>query len=563
VSGGARVFLAIAPLGVLFGCSTPRASAPAAERPETPAERPLAAASESDGRYSNPILPGFYPDPSICRVGADYYLVTSSFEYFPGIPIFHSRDLVSWRQLGHVLTRPSQLALEGVDSSQGIFAPTIREHAGTFYVVSTNVSAGGSFLVTARDPAGPWSDPIWVKEPEFTMDPSLLFSRDGRALYVRHSGGEHGGAYQAELDPVTGRLLGEPRLLWRGTGGVWPEGPHLYEIGDRFFLMLAEGGTSTNHRVTIARASSPFGPFEPNPHNPVLTHADRPREPIQATGHADLVQTEAGEWWMVLLGIRRWDGQHHHLGRETFLAPVRWTDAGWPELDAPLSLEMTSRRLPPRHPWPTPEPRDDFDGATLAFDWNFVRNPRPGSWSLTERPGHLRLSGSNISLDDAGSPAFVGRRQRHFRVRVRAALDFAPTGSEQRAGLTLRANERNHHDLVLTGPPGARRVELWTRVAGAGSRAAARDVPDGPVELAIEAFADRYELSLVRGGQLEPLGTAPTAALSTEAAGGFTGVYVGMFASTATGSTMPPADFDWFEYEPLADAPAAATDARP
>ena len=291
MSARARRACAWLGLAALLGCiggTAPLASPPA----------PAASV-----RYENPILPGFYPDPSICRVGADYYLVTSSFEYFPGIPISHSRDLVHWRQLGHVLARPSQLSLAGIASSQGIFAPTIREHDGTFYVVSTNVSGGGSFLVTARDPAGPWSDPIWIHEAEFTMDPSLSFTPDGRALYLRHGGGEHGGAYQAELDLATGRLLGEPQLLWRGTGGIWPEGPHLYAIDGRQYLLLAEGGTSTGHRVTIARSQSPYGPFEPDPDNPVLTHADRPEEPIQATGHADLVQTEAGDWWMVLLGI--------------------------------------------------------------------------------------------------------------------------------------------------------------------------------------------------------------------------------------------------------------------
>jgi len=549
VTSRARVLLApCSAVAALLGCLG--GAAPPAAAPDV-----VSAHAGGPGHYSNPIVPGFYPDPSICRVGGDYYLVTSSFEYFPGIPIFHSRDLVSWRQLGHVLTRPSQLALDGVESSQGIFAPTIREHAGTFYVVSTNVSAGGSFLVTARDPAGPWSEPIWIREAEFTMDPSLSFGRDGRVLYLRHSGGERGGAYQAELDPATGRLLGAPRLLWGGTGGVWPEGPHLYEVDGRYFLMLAEGGTSTNHRVTIARSASPFGPFEPNPDNPILTHADRPEEPIQATGHADLVQTEAGDWWMVLLGIRRWDGQHHHLGRETFLAPVRWTDAGWPALDGSISLAMTAERLPAPHPWPAPATRDDFSAATLGFDWNFVRNPRPGSWSLSERPGHLRLSGSQVSLDDVGSPAFVGRRQRHFRVRWRTALDFKPTSSAQRAGLALRANERNHYDLALSGAAGARQVELWTRVAGSTTRVAARAVGDGPVELAIEAFPDRYEMSIGVGEALERLGSAPTAALSTEAAGGFTGVYVGMFASTSAGAATPPADFDWLDDEPVGATP--------
>jgi xylan 1,4-beta-xylosidase len=502
--------------------------------------------------YDNPVLPGFHPDPSIVRVGNDYYLVTSSFEYFPGVPIFHSLDLIHWRQLGHVLTRDSQLQLQGVESSQGIFAPTIRHHDGTFYVVTTNVSAGGSFYVTATDPAGPWSDPVWLKEPVFTMDPSLTFGDDGRVYYTRHSGLEHGGAYQVELDLKTGQLKGEPSLIWSGTGGIWPEGPHLYSVNGLYYLMLAEGGTSTGHSVTIARSASAFGPFEAYAHNPILTHSNRPDEAIQATGHGDLVQAADGRWWMVLLGIRRWDGQHHHLGRETFLAPVAWNAEGWPVVNggAPLSLEMPRAGLPEPHPWPKAPPRDDFDTSSLAVDYNFVRNPRPGSWSLSERPGYLRLQGSRASLDAIGAPSFVGRRQEHFRASVRAALDFSPSESEQRAGLSVRANEANHYDLVLTGTGAERKVQLWTRSGAVSVLAGETRVAEGSVELSIEAFADRYEFFVNGPGQRLPLGRAPTAALSSEAAGGFTGVYFGLFATTSGGGEMPPADFDWFEYVP-------------
>ena len=526
------------------GCSARQAPATA---PAAAADPPAPAA---DAHFANPILPGFYPDPSVCRVGQDYYLVTSSFEYFPGVPIFHSQDLVHWRQLGHVLTRDSQLELQGADSSQGIFAPTIRHHDGTFYVVTTNVSKGGSFYVTATDPAGPWSEPVWLPEPVFTMDPSLTFTDDGHVYYTRHSGLERGGAYQAELDPKTGALRAEPQLLWRGTGHVWPEGPHLYAIDGRYYLMLAEGGTSTGHSITIARSASPFGPFEPYANNPILTHSTRPEQPIQATGHGDLVQTAEGNWWLVLLGIRRWDGAHHHLGRETYLAPVTWSADGWPVVNAgaPLSLEMPSAGLPPPRPWPAAATRDDFDAATLGLDWNFVRNPRPGSWSLSARPGHLRLSGSTASLDAVGSPAFVGRRQRHFRASVRAALQFSPTRPEQRAGLTVRANENNHYDLIVTGAARERRAQLWARVAATSTLVAEASVEPGPVELSIEAFPDRYEL-FVGPGQ-RALGSVPTAPLASEAAGGFTGVYFGMFATSSGEPPMPPADFDWFEYVP-------------
>ncbi|HEU4579252.1 MAG TPA: glycoside hydrolase family 43 protein [Polyangiaceae bacterium] len=505
--------------------------------------------------YRNPILPGFYPDPSLCRVGADYYLATSSFEYFPGVPIFHSRDLVHWRQLGHALTRPSQVPLDGAKSSGGIFAPTLREHRGVFYLITSNVSRGANFYVTARDPAGPWSDPVWLHQDTFGIDPSLLFDEDGRVYYTRHGDGERGAIYQAELSLADGQLRQPARAIWPGTGGIWPEGPHLYRIAGRYYLLISEGGTSTGHRLTTARSSSPFGPFEPCPDNPILTHSTRPEQPIQATGHGDLVQLPSGEWWIVFLGIRRWDGAHHHLGRETFLAPVRWNADGWPVINEgrPIGLEMSSHGLPAPHPWPQAATRDDFEQPELALCWNFLRNPAPGSWSSSERPGWLRLHGSEASLDDVSSPAFVGRRQQHLRCRARARLQFAPEHEGQRAGLTLRANEANHHDLVLTHAGRERRVQLWTRIAGNSTLIAERATPSSELVLELEAFPDRYELSFRDSGGHYPLGHAPTAPLSSESAGGFTGVYIGLFASNASSARMPPADFDWLDYEPAGE----------
>jgi xylan 1,4-beta-xylosidase len=504
--------------------------------------------------YENPILPGFYPDPSICRVGSDYYLVTSTFEYFPGVPVFHSRDLVHWRQIGHALTRPSQLPLTGAGSSKGIFAPTIRHHDGTFYMVTTNVSGGGSFYVTTRDPAGEWSEPHWLAEPDFGMDPSLLFAESGQVYYTRHGGLEHGGAYQAELDLQSGKLREPVRQIWAGTGGVWPEGPHLYEIDGRYYLLLSEGGTSTGHRLTIARSSDPFGPFEPYPHNPILTHSDRPEQLIQATGHGDLVQAPDGRWWIVFLGIRRWDGQHHHLGRETFLAPVTWNAEGWPVINggSPIALEMNAEGLPPAATWPEPNPRDDFDGPRLGLDWNFLRNPVDGSWSLERRPGFLSLQGTSASLDEIGSPAFVGRRQRHASSRAETRLEFTPSGAGERAGLTLRANETHHYDLFISAAASGRQVQLETRTAGKTAQVASVPIPPGAVTLAVQAYPDHYAFAVTdAAGAVHNLGTAPTAPLSSEVAGGFTGVYFGMFATTRGGSSMPLADFDWFEYRPL------------
>jgi xylan 1,4-beta-xylosidase len=503
------------------------------------------------GDYRNPILPGFYPDPSICRVGDDYYLVTSSFEYFPGVPIFHSKDLVHWRQIGHCLTRASQLPLANAKSSQGIFAPTLRYHDGTFYLVTTNISSGGNFYVTTTDPAGEWSEPAWLGEAKGWMDPSLFFDDDGKVYYTRHDGGERGGVVQSELDLASGKLASEPRLIWKGTGGVWPEGPHLYKIGSFYYLLISEGGTSYHHMLTVARAPAPFGPFEPYAGNPILTHRHHPELPIQATGHGDLVTDPHGHWWMVLLGIRPWDGRHHHLGRETFLAPVQWNEAAWPVVNegAPLAESMSTAGLPPSHPWEPLPPRDDFSSDRLSFVWNFVRNPSDADWSLSARRGWLRLLGTAVSLDDVASPAFVGRRQQHYRCRASALVDFEPKSEKEEAGLVVRADEKNHVEFVIAGGRGARRARLRTRLAGVSHTVAEAELPAGLVVLTVRAREEQYDFSWsTEGGASHALGSAPTLPLSSEAAGGFTGAYLGMYASAGDSTNMPPADFDWFEY---------------
>ena len=221
-------------------------------------------------KYTNPIIPGFYPDPSICRVGEDYYLVTSSFEYFPGVPIFHSRDLIHWRQIGHCLTTATQLPLAQAGSSKGIFAPTLRYHAGRFYMVTTNVSVGKHFYVSTDDPAGQWSEPIWIDQSG--IDSSLFFDDDGTVYFTWT---KLNGIYQAEIAIQTGELKHEPQLIWKGTGGRYPEAPHLYKINGSYYLMIAEGGTEYGHMETIARAESPWGSFQPCPHNPILTHRNQ------------------------------------------------------------------------------------------------------------------------------------------------------------------------------------------------------------------------------------------------------------------------------------------------
>jgi xylan 1,4-beta-xylosidase len=508
--------------------------------------------------FRNPILSGFYPDPSLCRVGRDFYLVTSSFEYFPGVPIFHSRDLVHWQQLGHVLARRSQLDLAGVASSGGIYAPTLRYHRGRFFLVTTHVGGGGNFLVTARRAEGPWSDPIWIDEGGF--DPSLFFDRD-RVYYARDAKGadfDHPVIEQAELDLGTGRLKGSMKVIWRGAGGVWPEGAHLYALHGRIYILAAEGGTAYGHCEVAARADSPSGPFQPCPHNPILSHRERRRHSIQATGHADLVTLEDGSAWAVFLGVRPRPGRHHHLGRETFLAPVRFSDDGWPIIGerGHVELELPAPELPPHLFAPLPA-RDDFDGVALDPVWVHVRNPPAGAVRLGERAGHLRLWGQPASLDDVGPVAFVGRRQQHFDMGCKTRLDFSPQQPGDEAGLSVRAREDFHLDVAVRLGEAGREVVAVRRTGGASRVLGSAPIPPGPVELRIRAENDHYQLLAGKGRASVLLGEVPARTLSAEAITRrgpmhFCGVVLGMYATGRGRTCGVPADFAWFEYRPSA-----------
>jgi xylan 1,4-beta-xylosidase len=525
---------------------------------------PTKTAAPPERTFANPILPGMYPDPSVCRVGADFYLVNSSFEYFPGVPIFHSRDLVSWTQIGHVLTRESQLNLAGVHSSGGIYAPTLRHHAGRFYMITTLVGSqarSGNFYVTATDPGGPWSDPIWLDHGEHGgFDPSLLFA-DGEAYYLRDGKGatrDFPRIFQARIDPATGALREPMQMIWEGTGGVWPEGAHVYKLKGRYYLFAAEGGTEYGHSEVVARAASPFGPFEPFPGNPILTHRNRREHAIQATGHADVVELDDGTTWAVFLGTRPQEGRFNHLGRETFLAPVRFSTDGWPMIGdgGRVELRMAAPALPAQPP-ATTAARDDFDRPALGFEWSFVRNPNAGDVSLAARPGFLRLTGSAASLDDVASPALIVRRQQHFRMRARAALEFAPREAGEEAGMTVRARESFHYDLTVRRAAAGREAVLTSRIAAASSVVGRAPIADGAVTLEISADEASYTFAVSAGNApAHKLGTVPARALSAEEIGSherihFTGVVIGLYATGhGTGATVP-ADFDWFEYAPL------------
>jgi xylan 1,4-beta-xylosidase len=507
-------------------------------------------------RYYNPILPGFHPDPSICRVNQDYYLVTSSFEYFPGVPLFHSRDLFHWEQVGHVLNRPEQLPLEKSRASGGIFAPAIRFHDGHYYMVTTNMTVFKNFFVTADRPEGPWSDPIWLDMPG--IDPDLFFDDDG-TVYLTGTGPGNG-IHQATIDIHTGERLSDIHRIWSGTGGKFPEGPHIYKINGMYYLLIAEGGTEYGHMITVARSASPSGPFESCPHNPILSHRSTDA-PIQGTGHSDLFQAADGSWWIVFLGFRPVGYPPcYHLGRETFLMPAWWDDQGWPHVGLPGSparaeLEVEIPGIPGTSPQEPKPIRDDFTTKTLGLDWNFLRNPHPGDWSLEERPGWLHLNGTPVTLDDADSPAFLGRRQEHFCCRASTWVEVEPEHVGDEAGLTVLMNNRHHYEIAIARhPEEGREIIVRRRIGNLVAVTAQEFIPAGPVRLEIRADRSHYHFGYALGdGEITWLGDGETRYLSTEVAGGFTGVYIGLYCTSPYNDAC--ADFDWFDYEPLPDVP--------
>ncbi len=531
-------------------------------------------------RITNPVLPGFYPDPSICRVGGDFYLVNSTFAYVPGIPVHTSRDLAHWRQIGNVLDRAEQLDLAGAGVSRGLFAPSIRWHDGVFYVLCTNVDNGGNFIVSARDPAGPWSNPVWLRDAP-GIDPSIFFDDDGRVWYVGNRPVSPEPAYFGEWEiwireldfpalraaledsangnsPERSWFKGDALPVWRGAlrDAVWPEGPRLFRKDGFCYLMIAEGGTGPDHAVTIARAERVEGPWTGKPANPILTHRHLGLDAaIVNVGHADLVDDGRGGWWMVLLAQRPYGGRFSNLGRETFIVPVSWEE-GWP-LPCPgrgvVELSYPSPLAGAESASVIASACEHFDSASLPFHWLTLRTPHDRAFSLSARPGWLRLPARAETLRGKGSVSFAGRRQQHKSWRVSALFDFSPQNRES-AGIALIQSEDYQYRFEIAlddGASGGRCVARVVRAAGG---------PDETVAM-VPVSAGRVCLTVVALGQdlsffaNEP-GAAPRAAaehldariLSTEVAGGFVGTIIGAFASGNGTDGGNAADVDWFEY---------------
>lgn len=491
-------------------------------------------------KYQNPVIPGYHPDPSICRVGEDFYIVNSTFEYFPGVPIHHSKNLANWELIGHCLTRADQLPLHKCRPSGGIYAPTIRYHDGWFFMTTTNVSCGGNFIIHSRRPDGEWSDPVWVDQGG--IDPSLLFDEDGKVYFTSTGNDEKGRSciLICELDPFTGLKYTESRILSYGCGGRYPEGPHLYKIRGKYYLMLAEGGTEYGHMETIQRSDSPYGPFEPCPHNPILSHKEDMRGEIYCTGHADMTEDANGNWWMVCLAVRPCGGKNHrlmlhHLGRETYLAPVVWDENGWPVVGEHglIDLEMEGE-LPGEPEKVSLDFADDFTEPEFPLQYNFLRNPKMECYIREPEKKRLLLSGTEITLNEQDTPTWVGVRQMGFVTET--TVFVTPLGRREgmRAGLTAFYNNDYHYDLCLKRESGRWNLCLAKHVHDIFAVTATTELSgEGGIWLKIQSDREIYRfLYSTDGVKWQLLGTGLVVGLCTESTRTmtFTGTYLGMFA---------------------------------
>jgi xylan 1,4-beta-xylosidase len=522
---------------------------------------------------NNPILRGFNPDPSILRVGDDFYIATSTFEWWPGVAIHHSRDMVHWRLLGHALTRQTQLNMRGNVNSGGVWAPCLTHADGTFYLIFTDVkSRRGAFkdthnyLVTAPSVEGPWSDPIYLNSSGF--DPSLFHAPDGRKYLLNmlwdHRSGRNrfGGIVLQEYSPSERRLVGPVTNIFAGTDLGLTEGPHLYLHGGYFYLMVAEGGTKYDHAVTVARAKSITGPYEADPAGPMLTSAGDPSLALQKAGHGSLVETQTGEWYLAHLCGRPVVENYCILGRETALQHCRWTEDGWLRLTnggrAP-EVAVPAPELPPAAFPPVPE-TDHFDHDNLALHWSTLRVPPDASWlDLRARPGHVRIYGRE-SLSSQQSQSLLAQRQRSFAFTAETLIDFEPTHFQQAAGLILFYDTDDYVYLRITHTHKGRVLGIVQSTAGLYSELLSDDVAlDSGVPCRLKAT--------VRGPHLQ-FSFAPGLAdwkaigpvidiryLSDDFVDPirFTGNFVGICAQDL-GGTRKHADFDYFSYRDEDDA---------
>ena len=525
---------------------------------------------------ANPILRGFNPDPSICRVGDDYYIATSTFEWYPGVQIHHSRDLVHWRLLSRPLGRADLLDLRGVPDSCGVWAPCLTWSDGLFWLVYTRVNRfDGNFkdthnyLTTCERIDGEWSEPVYLNSRGF--DPSLFHDEDGRKWYLsmiwdhRPDRTFFGGIYLQEYSPAERRLVGDGHNIFPGSELGLTEGPHLYRRGDYYYLLTAEGGTGYDHAMTMARSRSITGPYEVDPAGHFVTAKDHPDNRLQRAGHGDWVETDGGECYAVHLCSRPLarDNRRSPMGRESAIERVFWDDQGWLRngSGSPEPAEAVVAPALPPHPWPETPNRADFSQGQLPIDFQWLRSPQPERlFSLQDRPGYLRLYGRE-ALGSLFESALVARRQQAFRYQAKTELEFVPQHFQQQAGLVCYYNGHKFHYLFLS------RDEVHGLHLGIMScegdlslatvyplQASPVIVPEGPIQLRAYVDRDTLQFSWSRDGMnwAEAGPVLDYSLLCDEVGKGeganFTGTFVGVCCQDIAGTGLP-ADFRWFDYE--------------
>lgn len=504
-------------------------------------------------QYFNPIMAGFYPDPSVCRKGDTYYLVNSSFSFFPGVPIFTSKDLVNWTQIGHVLDRKSQLPLEGQHVSGGIFAPAIsyNEKNKTFYMITTNVGAG-NFYVKSKDPAKGWSEPIYLRKVG-GIDPSFFFDKDGRGYIVNNDEPLGGHAYEGErsimlhrFDVAGDSVVGDQiQIVRSGThvqkNPIWIEGPHMYRIGKYYYLMCAEGGTGTWHSEVIFRAKSPEGPWEENKEgNPILTQRtglDPNRaDAVSSAGHADIVSTPDGKWYAVFLACRPYEEDYYNTGRDTYLLPVTWKD-GWPTIlkkDTPIPTVNDKPNLKPaENQWTgNYSYTDTFKDSKLNQRWMLLRNPTD---FYTIGDG-ITIQSKDVNIAERKSPSAIFVRQQHTTFTAETQLSFTPRSEKDLAGFVLLQNEQYNFvfgETILNGKPAI----VLDRAEGTNARIASVILSDQeqakPIQLRISGKGRYYDFQYASGnGEWQTLAKGVDAVnLSTGRSSGFIGACIGLYAT--------------------------------
>jgi alpha-N-arabinofuranosidase len=507
-------------------------------------------------QYANPVLQGFYPDPSVVRVGADYYLVNSTFAWFPGIPVFHSRDLVHWAQVGNAIDRPTQLNFAKMTMWQGVYAPDISWHDGLFYILNTCTGCGGNFVITARNPAGPWSDPVWLPEID-GIDTSLFFDDDGKAWILnngppvetpRYEG--HRAIWIQQFDLKTLKLVG-PRKVLVDSGvhpeqkPIWIEGPHIFRKDGTYYLIAAEGGTEEGHSEVVFRSGEVTVPYVPFAENPILTQRDLPKDraiPITSTGHASFVRTQNGDWCSIFLGVRPYDANNNfNTGRETFLARVHWSD-GWPRITrAGETLPWVAMR--PNLPKGTAAVptngsftiRDDFNRPALPPYWMMLRNPEGRWWRIGG--GALNIDPRPAAFADHGNPSLLVRRQQHQNAQATTRIAFTPASNSAEAGMVAFQNDEYFYFLGV-GSEGGKRVLRLRRRAGGQDPADGMIIASaplktaGPVELRIAARGAKYDFRWSTDGRhwRTLAADADGTILSTKKSGGFVGAVFGLYA---------------------------------